>query len=100
MSQTPFHKVMAQTESYIENVKRLIKHKTEGYSVEYKTSYLVKDSPAKRVTYDPGRETRHQRIHQEKECTQGLPSLPTVYSSFRKPPGTNLRELGDESPGA
>lgn len=76
MSQTPFHKVMAQTESYIENVKRLIKHKTEGYSVEYKTSYLVKDSPAKRVTYDPGRETRHPRDTSRKRVHAGVTQSP------------------------
>ena len=33
-----------------------------------------------------------QEIHQEKEYTQGLPSLPKVSSSFQKPPGMNLRD--------
>lgn len=46
MSQMSYHKVMGQIEFYIENVKCLIKYKTKGYSVEYKTSCFINDSPA------------------------------------------------------
>lgn len=87
-----YHKVMVHIESYIENVKCLVKHKTKGYSVEYKASCLVKDSPAKKVTYDPGWETRHPRDTSRKRVHAGVTQSPKVSSSFQKPPGMNLRD--------
>lgn len=62
MSQMSYHKVMGQIEFYIENVKCLIKYKTKGYSVEYKTSCFINDSPA-RLANNTSKDTSRKRVH-------------------------------------
>ena len=100
MSQTSYHTVMVQIESYIENVKCLVKYKTKGYSVEYKASCLVKDSPAKKVTYDPGWETRPPRDTSRKRVHAGVTKSPQSFLLLPEASRHEPEGLGDESPGA